>query len=390
MNTILIAGENPRDATALSTRLRAEGIEISTSGNGTDALTRAIRIKPDLILLDAVLPGLDGYEVCAKLKENPETAEIPVVFLTALHDETRCFALGAADYIPKPYDLDIVVHRITKQLQTGNALRERDAEIRKLQDTVAKRTAELAALRRRMELINDSKDLMIKLIVRELSAPATGIAGIARIALTGEQDAEKRERLNELLARNMATMDRLIANVEYLGTLKSSATLKRNRPVAIIPMLEAILEAESPRFAERSLEIARVFPGETVVAPVHPELFTQIFSPAVKLAATLALPGTVVEVCLEWAPDSASISVTWAGELSNHGLVASATDLGADILREIGAAALMTELCLAEKIARICNGTVVWDLRDREASSFAVQFDLPKPAPQAGNPAPRD
>src|SRR5262247_1860910 len=83
--------------------------------------------KPDLILLDVMMPGMDGYEVCRKLKDNPATRDIPIIFLTAKTDEVdeeKGFDVGAVDYIHKPFSAPIVMARVRTQLALQEALFE--------------------------------------------------------------------------------------------------------------------------------------------------------------------------------------------------------------------------------------------------------------------------
>lgn len=92
---------------------------IRVATRGEMALKIARKFKPDLILLDIMMPGMDGYEVCTKLKEDEETSEIPVIFVTAMgeiEDEAKGFDVGAVDYIQKPVSLPIVLRRVKTHL----------------------------------------------------------------------------------------------------------------------------------------------------------------------------------------------------------------------------------------------------------------------------------
>ena len=96
---------------------------VYTAGSAETMFRMLDRIKPDLILLDVMMPGMDGYEVIKVLKSNKETAGIPVIFLTADSDpESEAFglSLGAADYIRKPYDARVLVQRIETQLRMAS------------------------------------------------------------------------------------------------------------------------------------------------------------------------------------------------------------------------------------------------------------------------------
>ncbi|MEO5378677.1 MAG: hybrid sensor histidine kinase/response regulator [Magnetococcus sp. DMHC-6] len=93
---------------------------VHVANHGQEALNQVTTVRPDLILLDIVMPEMDGYEVCRRLKRNPDTAHIPIIFLTVMDDEldeTLGLNLGAVDYIPKPVSIPIVQARVQTQLK---------------------------------------------------------------------------------------------------------------------------------------------------------------------------------------------------------------------------------------------------------------------------------
>ena len=116
---ILIVDDTEENIDILVESLSDEyDIRVATSGS------RALRIieveQPDMVLLDVMMPEMDGYELCNILKSNPKTSEIPVIFLTALsetRDEAKGLALGAADYIVKPFNIELVKARVRNHLQ---------------------------------------------------------------------------------------------------------------------------------------------------------------------------------------------------------------------------------------------------------------------------------
>ena len=93
---------------------------VSAAMDGSDALEIAEELLPDLILLDIVMPDMDGYTVISKLKDNAKTKDIPVIFLTAMttpEDETKGFNFGATDYIFKPFSADLLLRRVEMNLK---------------------------------------------------------------------------------------------------------------------------------------------------------------------------------------------------------------------------------------------------------------------------------
>jgi diguanylate cyclase (GGDEF)-like protein len=143
---ILIVDDTPNNLRFLSTTLTEQGYKVRSVTDGLMALTVAQGALPDLILLDIKMPGLDGYEVCQRLKENELTSEIPVIFLSALDevlDKVKAFQVGGIDYITKPFQLEEVLARI----QTHLSLQAAQEEIRqlnaKLEERVRQRTIQL-------------------------------------------------------------------------------------------------------------------------------------------------------------------------------------------------------------------------------------------------------
>lgn len=122
--SILIVDDVPENIRILRSELSTR-YQIYFATSAEEALTRAAENPIDLILMDIILPGMDGYEACRQLQSNPKTAEIPLIFITSKDqetDETLGLALGAADYITKPFSLPVVRSRVDAiiRLKKGN------------------------------------------------------------------------------------------------------------------------------------------------------------------------------------------------------------------------------------------------------------------------------
>ena len=138
-STILVIDDTEVNLDLIEAILSDE-YHVSTTKDGETGLTIAAAIHPDMILLDVMMPGMDGYEVCESLKKEPKTQDIPVIFITALSsemNESKGFELGAVDYITKPFKPVIVKNRVRTHLELK---RHRDH----LAELVRERTRELA------------------------------------------------------------------------------------------------------------------------------------------------------------------------------------------------------------------------------------------------------
>jgi len=184
--TVLIVDDSPESIDVLRTLLQPE-YRIQPAIHGELALRLARRFGPDIILLDVMMPDMDGYEVCRRLKSEEATAKIPVIFVTTLSEaaqEARGLSLGAVDYITKPYVPMLVRARIATHL----ALRDQN---RVLEEKVRQRTVELAESRleiiRRLAQAGEYRDNETGMHVVRMSHYARAIA---RAAGWGENEVD--------------------------------------------------------------------------------------------------------------------------------------------------------------------------------------------------------
>ncbi|MEM7145368.1 MAG: adenylate/guanylate cyclase domain-containing protein [Verrucomicrobiota bacterium] len=126
-NQVLLVDDNPTNLQVLYQALEEQGYELLIAMSGAEALEIAGEAQPALILLDINMPGMDGFETCEKLKANPETKEIVVIFLSArdsVQDKVQGLKLGAVDYVSKPFQFEEVVARVNTQLELRRAKEE--------------------------------------------------------------------------------------------------------------------------------------------------------------------------------------------------------------------------------------------------------------------------
>ncbi|HEY9648283.1 MAG TPA: EAL domain-containing protein, partial [Chroococcidiopsis sp.] len=143
---ILVVDDTLDNLRLLSAMLTKQGYNVRKAISGQMALTSVEAVAPDLILLDIMMPEMDGYTVCDRLKSNPDTAEIPIIFLSALNetvDKVKGFTIGGADYITKPFHVEEVLARVRHQLAMKAATREIQRLNAELERRVQERTQEL-------------------------------------------------------------------------------------------------------------------------------------------------------------------------------------------------------------------------------------------------------
>lgn len=247
--------------------LRDYDFAVSTALNGTEALAAAGEQRPDLILLDVSLPGLDGFEVLQRLKQAPATAAIPVLMVTGHRDtehKVRCFELGAADYLVKPVAEAELHARVTAQLQQARLRHALSARLRSYEQRFG--PLEESALETRGEFgpRADAALLMrARQILRERLADPPSLTELARLVGTNQPRLSKGfrtlfgttvygfvresrlQRARELLAATQLPVKSVALEVGYRGTSDLTRAVKGHwglTPTALRQRLQAAPE----------------------------------------------------------------------------------------------------------------------------------------------------
>lgn len=161
--TVLIVDDNRENLRLLSNILSRQGYTVRAALHGERALTSAQTSPPDIILLDIMMPDMNGYEVCKLLKADDRTKEIPVIFISALNeafDKVKAFTIGAVDYITKPFQMEEVLVRIETRLtiqRTGLALKQSNDELVRTIDELDRRNLEMSLLNRMSTALQSSE-----------------------------------------------------------------------------------------------------------------------------------------------------------------------------------------------------------------------------------------
>jgi DNA-binding response OmpR family regulator len=213
--TLLIVDDKPQNLRLISDFLAEQGFELMLARSGAQALEKVRMEPPDLVLLDLRMPEMDGFEVCRRLKADPETTELPVIFMTAVDDtahKVEGFSLGAVDYITKPIQREELVARIRHHLQLhrlqlqlsaqSEDLAHKNQELEAYGRTIAHSLkTPLASAARFLEILHKFKagnlsDEQRHLVAQALSA--LGMAGqvvesLLLLAMVSQQDVHLRQ-----------------------------------------------------------------------------------------------------------------------------------------------------------------------------------------------------
>ena len=240
--TILIVDDIPQDVDILNELLVDYKRIIALTGE--KALQIVDENPPDLVLLDIIMPGIDGHHVCSSIKNNPKTKDIPIIFLTALdrtEDKIKGFELGAVDYITKPFQPEEVVTRIKTHLQLSNYKKRLENINEELQERVKERTKELLIEKDKALESCRLKAHFLMLMSHELRTPMAGILGFTDILVNEIHDEELKE-IAQLLYSSANRLKTTINSVLNLSKLEST------KPVPYKTLLDTNTEIKALLF----------------------------------------------------------------------------------------------------------------------------------------------
>jgi signal transduction histidine kinase len=215
--TVLVVDDNRLNIDLLVDVLK-DDYKLLVALNGVTALDIVRNVLPDIVLLDIMMPEMDGYEVCRRLKSEERTNPVPVIFITAKsqsEDEAKGLALGAVDYITKPVNPAIVQARIRTHLALYN-------QNRVLEEKVRQRTLELETSKQRADEASRAKSAFLANISHELRTPLNHILGLSSLLLEIDTDPERLELIRPL-HDGAAQLAGLFDQLLDLTTLESDA-----------------------------------------------------------------------------------------------------------------------------------------------------------------------
>ena len=197
---ILIVDDVSANLKILGFILKKEGYKVRPVPNGTLALQAAEKEKPDLILLDVMMPDMDGFEVCRRLKEDPKLADIPVVFISALNDTNdivNALKAGGVDFITKPFRAEEVIARVKTHLKLYQQSRTLQEQSKKLQELVA------------------TKDKFFSIIAHDLRGPLGGFMSLTELLADDsfEITPSEQKKMNLDLYKSSRNLFNLLENL---------------------------------------------------------------------------------------------------------------------------------------------------------------------------------
>ncbi|MDR8391007.1 hybrid sensor histidine kinase/response regulator [Aliifodinibius sp. S!AR15-10] len=238
--TILIVDDSEQNVRLLSHVLKKEGYKILEALNGRKALDIVAEKAPDIILLDVIMPDLNGFEICKKLKDQQSTKDIPIIFLSSLSEtdsKVKGFNVGGVDYITKPFQREEVLARIDLHVR-----------LKQLQDELEEKIDELKEREQRLNALNKRKDELMRILSHDIRNPVTGIIGVAQLLSESSEDLsmEDRETMYHSIEESGRKIQRLVNDLLNKGTAERSISELNTEQVNVDEMVKEVIELHQP------------------------------------------------------------------------------------------------------------------------------------------------
>jgi signal transduction histidine kinase len=251
---ILVVDDNATNRDVLTRRLKRQEYSVETASDGLQAMEKIRAQNFDLVLLDIMMPGLDGYEVLRQIKADAQWKRIPVIMISALGEldsVVRCIEMGAEDYLPKPFSPTLLKARVHSCLEKKHAA-DREAQLfSQLQENYA-----------RLRKLEQQRDELAHMIVHDLRSPlSANLAGIEMVEMLGPLTKEQRDCL-QIATRSGQSLLGLINDLLDISKMESGALQLDLTTVDARVASAMAIEQVTPLLNDKNLQLEIDFPPD--------------------------------------------------------------------------------------------------------------------------------
>jgi DNA-binding response OmpR family regulator len=283
---ILIVDDAPENIDILAEALGGYKKMIATNGEKALEIANGEN-QPDLILLDIMMPGMDGYEVCKKLKENEKTKKIPVIFLTAKTSESdiiKGFRLGAQDYVTKPFNQSELLARVDTHLKLKESLYKLESVNQFLEEKVEQRTEELKNALNQVEEVNQrllkvdkSAAEFLEMMSKEIRQPLNNIMGAVE-QLKAKVDSSDLITLINFLDSTVTKFEEFTSTAIQITFIRSNASEIKMAEIHVKQFIEFCLLENSDDLNKKNIKISQENISSGITLNCNEDLLMKLFS----------------------------------------------------------------------------------------------------------------
>ena len=316
---ILVVDDVQSNVLLLKALLGREGFGIVYAMNGTEALEKVESEHPDLILLDVMMPDMDGFEVAGRLKVEPEQAEIPIIFLTALNDSAsvvKGFQLGANDFISKPFRREELLIRVEHQLSLVDARRIILRQTEELRKTIA------------------GRDKLYSVIAHDLRSPMASIKMLCNTIMMSIDQQTVPGDVFEMLEMTNKTAEEVFSLLDNLLKWTKSQLGKLSnvpQPIDMVGLVDGVIEVFKPIAQSKSISLELNSEIEFVNVIIDIEMIKSVVRNLISNAIKFSHKDTVVMVHVK-VQDITNENAT--GEGNGKEVLVTVSDKGCGIKKE--------------------------------------------------------
>ncbi len=278
--TILIVEDNQENLDLLVYFLHPQGYEIISAMDGLSALKKVEEEHPDIILLDIMLPKMDGYEVCTRLKQSPDTKFIPIIMLTALKelkDKVKALEVGADDFLSKPFENVELLARVKSLLR-----------IKKYHDELETKNRELADKNASLLRMDKFKEDLINLIIHDMKNPLFVIQGNLQMMSMSMQNlsAEYLKKYTQRIERSSQQLLRMVVNLLDISRIEEGTIELKNECANINQIIEDIVQRISDYPENQQKEILIDLDSELPEIIIDKSVMERVFENLINFSVT--------------------------------------------------------------------------------------------------------
>jgi len=388
---VLIVDDTPKNLQLLGETLEGKGYQVVAAMSGAQALAVLEVEHVDVILLDVMMPEMDGFEVCKRLKQNPHTHHIPVIFLTAKTEQDdiiQGLQLGAVDYVTKPFNLTELLVRVRTHL-----------ELKLSRDLLAAQSKELQSINAELRHTIETKNRMLSVVSHDLKNPlATMLAASSMLKddITKRSDGTKKDsfkddsvELVDIIAGAGKRMQGLVQEILDAAALEMGKMQLHPALFDVQQLLEAVMQEYKPALEKKRQHVHLQVPAEPTVMLADVRRVRQVLDNLLSNAIKYSPPGKAIALAIERTSSTVRFIVRDEGLgfteqdkkcLFQYFQRGSARPTGGESSHGVG-------LAIVKNIVELHGGNIVLQ-SDRDAGHAGATFivELPLGVP-VGTPA---
>jgi two-component system sensor histidine kinase/response regulator len=287
---ILVVDDVVKNLQVVGTMLRNAGYEVMPTTSGQQALERVQAQLPDLILLDLMMPEMDGLEVCRRLKADAATRQLPVIFLTASNEMehlVKGFETGAVDYVTKPFNPPELLARVRTHVDLKQA-------------------------RERLRELNEEKNEFMGIVAHDLRNPLGAVRGYAELileeaeslppALSEQKGIQAMADCAGRIQETSARMVEMVRNLLDANRIERGELRLRVAPQDLCALMRSVSESQNARAAAKQQRVMLDVPDSPVLVPTDQDIMTQVLENLVSNAIKYSPPGKTIQLRLRLLP----------------------------------------------------------------------------------------